>query len=68
MIIDYTGIPLIPGKLGADCPGNGTHINEDGTLLECCCDECDYMLCCMESHQSEMCLNCRDQNCPHCPS
>jgi hypothetical protein len=41
MIIDVTGTKLIPGNHGKDCPGNGEH---EG--IECCCDECNYMLCC----------------------
>ena len=38
-IIDVTGIELTPGNPTA-CLGNG----ERG--FECCCDECDYFLCC----------------------
>ena len=53
MIIDVTGIELIPGNLGADCPGNGEHINENGELIECCCDECDYLLDCLETPQQK---------------
>ena len=41
MIIDISGTVLIPGNKGMDCPGNG--LNPD---VECCCNECDYMLCC----------------------
>ena len=36
---DITGVELTPGK-PAVCLGNG----EQG--LECCCDECDYLLDC----------------------
>ncbi len=43
MIRDITGTVLIPGNRGWDCPGNGLHPG-----AECCCDECDYFLCCME--------------------
>ena len=32
MIVDITGIILIPGNGGKDCPGNG----EAG---DCCCDD-----------------------------
>ena len=39
MIVDVTGVVLIPGNQGRDCPGNGNQPN-----IECCCDECDYML------------------------
>ena len=42
MIIDVTGTILIPGNCGSDCPGCSG--------WNCCCDECDYMLCCLETH------------------
>ncbi len=38
-IIDIIGIELTPGE-STVCLGNG----EQG--FECCCDECDYFLCC----------------------
>ena len=28
--IDITGIELIPGNCGKDCPGNGEHTGENG--------------------------------------
>ncbi len=43
MIIDITGIELLPGNNGKACPENGTY-----PLFECCYDEYDYMLCCSE--------------------
>ena len=58
MIIDSTGIVLNPGNYGRDCPGNGTH-------GECCCDECDYLMCCLETDIAEACKDCRDRDCPH---
>lgn len=30
MILDVTGIELIPGNNGEDCPGNGNHIDSFG--------------------------------------
>ena len=59
MIIDITGTILIPGNCGRDCPGNGEH---EG--IECCCDECDYMICCLPSQSPELCDSCSDTNCP----
>ena len=59
MIIDVTGTVLTPGNLGTDCSGNGLHKG-----IECCCDECDYMMCCMESHDPEECSSCMDKDCP----
>lgn len=58
MIVDKTGILLVPGKGGMDCPGNGAQGNE------CCCDECDYMMCCMERHDEIECAACGDSRCP----
>ena len=46
MIVDVTGVTLMPGNRGENCPGNGKHYDANGELVECCCDECDYMLCC----------------------
>ena len=37
--IDISGTELMPGE-PSGCLGNG----EQG--FECCCDECDYYLCC----------------------
>ena len=62
MIIDITGTILTPGNQGNDCLGNGEH---DG--IECCCDECDYMMCCLEHHDSVNCLLCQDEDCPRSP-
>ncbi len=27
--------------------GNGEHFNEEGERIECLCDECYYMICCL---------------------
>ncbi len=59
MIIDITGTILTPGYLGKDCLGNGTHPE-----YECCCDECDYMLCCSKLHDPLSCNFCNDSQCP----
>lgn len=61
MIIDITGTILTPGNNGKDCLGNGENAG-----YECCCNECDYMLCCLESHDAAECLTCSDCNCPRC--
>ena len=44
MFVDISGVPLIPGNGGRDCPGNGAD-----PQIECCCDECDYMMLCFEN-------------------
>lgn len=54
MIVDITGTILIPGNGGKNCPGNGLHKHPDGSTIECCCDECDYMLCCYECEGFDM--------------
>ena len=46
MMIDATGVILIPGNSGDNYPGNGEHTDENGNPIECCCDECDYFLEC----------------------
>ena len=65
MIIDITGTVLTPGNGGRDCLGNGQHMDMLGNPVECCCDECDYMLCCLETHNSDACKTCGDFQCPN---
>lgn len=64
MILDGTGVALTPGAMGKECRGNGCTMDADGNLIECCCDECDYMQCCLETHRIEVCIVCQDQHCP----
>lgn len=64
MIIDITGIELTPGSGGEDCRGNGKHYDERGKLIECCCDECDYLICCTYMENNNKCKNCKDTHCP----
>ena len=59
MIVDITGTILVPGNMGNDCPGNGTHPD-----VECCCNECDYMLCCIDEDFPARCSACQDPDCP----
>ena len=59
MIVDITGTILFPGNLGIDCLGNGRN-----SEIACCCDECDYMMCCLPAHDKTECLECEDQDCP----
>lgn len=60
MIKDVTGIELTPGNGGEFCLGNGLY---QGT--ECCCDECEYMICCLDTATPEDCVTCSDKECPH---
>ena len=64
MIIDVTGVELIPGNHGKDCPGNGKHFDAGGKPIECCCDECDYLMCCFFQQDHEQCKICDDASCP----
>lgn len=64
MIIDITGIIITPGNFGEDCLGNGKHINGVGKIIECCCDECDYLLCCIDEDLSQACAKCEHAICP----
>lgn len=65
MIIDITGIVLTPGNMGKDCLGNGEHFDEDNNLIECCCDECNYMLCCLQPITYDKCKKCDEVDCPN---
>ena len=67
MIIDDSGVILIPGNGGRDCPGNGTFCDENGQPIESCCDECDYGLCCYAPWYGNPCEECDDLHCPHSP-
>ena len=60
MIVDVSGVILTPGNGGEDCNGNGKHFDEKGILIECCCDECDYLFCCVNR-----CEYCDDIQCPN---
>lgn len=59
MIIDITGTELTPGNCGRDCLGNGMH-----PPFPCCCDECDYMQCCLNNHDPQECAVCENNACP----
>ena len=63
MIIDITGIELTPGNYGKDCLGNGEHFDKSGNIIECCCDECDYMMCCFSDDWYKRCNTCHVTNC-----
>ncbi len=64
MLEDITGIELIPGNNGLDCPGNGEHYDYRGQLIGCCCDGCEYMMCCLDTHTYEDCYICNNLDCP----
>lgn len=61
MIVDVSGVILTPGNYGENCMGNGEHFDDEGNLIECCCDECAYLMCC--AYESK-CENCEDNKCP----
>lgn len=65
MIIDITGTTLTPGNNGNNCLGNGNHFDNNGNIIECCCDECDYLICCYDEYSIDECNSCTDKNCPH---
>lgn len=62
MILDVTGIELTPGNGGKDCLGNGKHCDNSGKLIDICCDECNYLICCTECDTN--CRACTDFDCP----
>ncbi len=51
-IIDISGIILTPSKNGELCKGNGEHKNWRGKIIECCCDECDYLMYCASEYEA----------------
>lgn len=57
-LIDVTGIELFPGNSGKDCPGNGKH-----NSTKCCCDECDFYMCC-NGEKPINCAECPEEFCP----
>lgn len=62
MIVDVSGVVLTPGNGGKNCAGNGEHFDEQGNLIEYCCDECDFLLCCTYKCN---CKNCDKEQCPN---
>ena len=65
MILDVTGIELTPGNNGNDCVGNGKHLDKNGNIIECCCNECNYMICCTIMANYDDCKHCSDKQCPN---
>ena len=61
MILNTTGIELTPGNLGQDCIANGSRKD-----IECCCDECDYLQCCINTNYRQKCVGCGNRDCPRC--
>ena len=47
-ILDPTGVELTPGNMSI-CLGNGEHLDNEGNTIECCCDECDYLILCFKN-------------------
>lgn len=50
LIIDPSGTLLTPGNGGKNCRGNGNYKNIFGKTIECCCDECDYLMACINKN------------------
>ncbi len=69
MIIDCTGVVLTPGNNGEGCLGDGEHYDENGELIEICCENCDYFLCRYPDERiiKISCKDCVDTNCPNSP-
>ncbi len=64
VLIDVTGVVLLPGAFGRDCCGNGSHFASNGDAIECCCDECDYLKCCTDDDWQILCRECGNADCP----
>lgn len=54
IIIGSSGYKLTPGNNGESCRFNGNCKNIFGKTIECRCDECDYLMCCLP-HACENC-------------
>jgi len=67
MIVEENGLILMPGNGGADCPANGLGVTSSGEHIECCCDECDYGMCCYAPWYGNPCEECDDVFCPRSP-
>ncbi len=63
--VDITGVILTPGNCGKDCRGNGKHTTIFGEEIECCCDECAYMMDCLFNPSYDKCSKCREEDCPY---
>ena len=55
MYSSYFGFEYVPGNGGKDCPGDGRHRDKRGKIIECCCDECDFLICCLEGSSCDNC-------------
>ncbi len=55
---------LTPGNDGIDCICNGTHTDNSGNIIECCCDECNYLTYCFYPSKKISCSDCSDTYCP----
>ncbi|MBQ7836365.1 MAG: hypothetical protein IJ389_03835 [Clostridia bacterium] len=62
MITDVAKLSISPGNKGEDCIGNGNYIDEKGNMIEYCCDECEFLLCCVVDNPH--CEICKNMNCP----
>lgn len=51
--MDSTGVLLTPSERGEKCLGNGKCVDADGNEIECCCDECDYLMYCFPDNDYE---------------
>ncbi len=57
------GLVYIAGNWGLDCPA-ANELDENGRPSIWRCDECDYLMCCVEETPPEKCFNCMDDHCP----
>ena len=65
MIENENGIPLTSGNGGRNCLANGRFFDKQGKPIESCCDECDYLMCCVGDYTDADCRVCDDPFCPH---
>lgn len=47
-------IKINPISHGKNCQGNGKHKDNNGKILPCLCDECDYLMYCVEKSKRHL--------------
>ena len=67
MLSDKNNKQPYPGNNGRLCIFNGSHLDKNGKAVECRCDECSYLMCCLDNFSESDCYSCKELNCPCFP-
>lgn len=64
MLYHKSGHPIQPGNKGEDCPSQEKYFyTKDGEKHYICMD-CFYLKCCYPLFDNQLCMLCRDYECP----